>query len=179
MVQTKTLKNRLEYFKHIRTFIFDVDGVMTDGTLQVTDAGDALRTFNTRDGYAMRRAVQERYNICVITGGKGNSIERRLKDLGISHYYTGVGDKLPVYQRYIAAHNLNPSEILFMGDDLNDYEVMHKVGLACCPADACTEIIEMAHYISPNSGGKGCVRDVIEKVMKLQGTWDNQYTISV
>ncbi len=179
MNQTKTLKNRLEYFKHIRTFIFDVDGVMTDGTLQVTDSGDALRTFHTRDGYAMRRAVQEGYNICVITGGKGNSIERRLKDLGISHYYTGVGDKLPVYQRYIAAHNLNPAEILFMGDDLNDYEVMHKVGLACCPADACTEIIEMAHYISPNTGGKGCVRDVIEKVMKLQGTWDNQYTISV
>jgi 3-deoxy-D-manno-octulosonate 8-phosphate phosphatase (KDO 8-P phosphatase) len=174
----KTLKNRLEYFKHIRTFIFDVDGVMTDGTIQSTDAGEFLRTFHTRDGYAISQAVKEKFNIVVITGGRGNSIENRLKYLGIHQFYTGVGDKLPVFQRFIETHNLNLSEILYMGDDINDLAVMSKVGLACCPADACPEIQEISHYVSPFNGGKGCVRDVIEKVMKLRGNWMNHISIS-
>jgi 3-deoxy-D-manno-octulosonate 8-phosphate phosphatase (KDO 8-P phosphatase) len=178
MSDAKTLKNRLEYFKHITTFIFDVDGVMTDGTLQSTDAGQSLRTFHTRDGYAIRRALEEGFTVVVITGGKGNSIESRMKYLGISQFYTGVVDKLPVFQRYIETHNLKPSEILYMGDDINDLTVMRKVGLACCPADACNEIQEVSHYISPINGGKGCVRDVIEKVMKLKGNWMDHITVS-
>ena len=174
----QTLKNPLEHFKHITTFIFDVDGVMTDGTLQVTNAGDSLRTFHTRDGYAIRRAVEENLNIVVITGGRGNSIESRMKYLGVNQFFTGVGDKLPVFQRFIETHNLNLSEILYMGDDINDLTVMKKVGLACCPADACPEIKDICHYISPILGGKGCVRDVIEKVMKLQRTWMNHISVS-
>ena len=174
----KTLLNRLEYFKHINTFIFDVDGVMTDGTILSTNTGDALRTFHTRDGYAIRRAIEENFNVVVITGGRGNSIESRLKYLGVHQFYTGVGDKLPVFQRFVETHNLNPSEILYMGDDINDLTVMKKVGLACCPADACPEIKDICHYISPMNGGKGCVRDVIEKVMKLRGSWMNHISIS-
>lgn len=176
--QAKTLKNRLEYFRHIRNFIFDVDGVMTDGTLQVTDAGDFLRTFHTRDGYSIRRAIQEGYNVCIITGGRGNSIEKRLQALGIKQYYTGADIKLPIFQRFMSTHGLNPAETLYMGDDLNDYEVMQKVGLACCPHNACQEIKNLCHYISPVKGGEGCVRDVIEKVMKLQGKWMNNITVS-
>ena len=172
------LKNPLEYFRHIRTFIFDVDGVMTDGKLQVTDAGDFLRTFHTRDGYAIRRAVEEGYNVVVITGGRGNSIERRLTGLGITQYFTGADVKLPIFQRFIEAHNINPLEVLYMGDDLNDFFVMKKAGLATCPADACPEIKDICHYISPIRGGDGCVRDVIEKVMKLRGNWLQNITIS-
>lgn len=178
MSEAVTLKNRLETFRQIRTFIFDVDGVMTDGKLQVTDAGDFLRTFHTKDGYAIRRAVEEGYNVCVITGGKGNSIEKRLQVLGIKQYYTGADDKLPILKNYIEAHNLKNSEILYMGDDLNDYLVLQQVGLACCPSDACPEIIQICQYISPIKGGDGCVRDVIEKVMKLHGTWMRHLTIS-
>ena len=177
-VNTHVLKNRLEYFKHITTFMFDVDGVMTDGRLQVTDSGDFLRTFHTKDGYALRRAVEEGYNVVVITGGKGNSIEKRLTGLGITQFYTGAGDKLPIYQRYIEAHNINPLQILYMGDDLNDFTVMQKVGLATCPADACPEIKEISHYISPLKGGDGCVRDVVEKVMKLRENWSNHISVS-
>jgi 3-deoxy-D-manno-octulosonate 8-phosphate phosphatase (KDO 8-P phosphatase) len=178
MSEAKTLKNRLEYFKHITTFIFDVDGVMTDGTIQSTNEGHALRTFHTRDGYAIRRAIEEGLKVVVITGGKGNSIESRMKYLGVTQFYTGVGDKMPVYQRFIETHNLKPAEIIYMGDDVNDLTVMRKVGLACCPADACPEIQEVSHYISPINGGKGCVRDVIEKVMKLRGNWMNHISIS-
>lgn len=175
---TQTLKNRLEYFRYITTFIFDVDGVMTDGKLQVTDAGEFLRTFHTRDGYAIRRAIEEGYTVAVITGGRGNSIEKRLTGLGITQFYTGADVKLPIYQRFIEAHNINPLETLYMGDDLNDFFVMKKVGLAACPADACPEIKEICHYVSPINGGDGCVRDVIEKVMKLQKKWLNHITVS-
>lgn len=178
MSNAHTLKNKLETFRHIRTFIFDVDGVMTDGKLQVTDEGAFLRTFHTRDGYAIRRAVEEGLNVCVITGGKGNSIEKRLKMLGVRHYYLGIDDKMPVLQNYFDAHNINPFEALYMGDDLNDFGVLQKVGLACCPFDACPEIIGISNYISPFKGGDGCVRDVIEKVMKLQGNWMRHLTIS-
>lgn len=178
MSEAVTLKNRLEYFRQIRTFIFDVDGVMTDGRLQVTDEGHFLRTFHTKDGYALRRAIEEGYNVCIITGGKGNSIEKRLKGLGITQYYTGADDKLPILTNFLEAHNLKKSEVLYMGDDLNDYLVLQQVGLACCPSDACPEIIQICQYISPIKGGDGCVRDVIEKVMKLHGTWMRHLTIS-
>lgn len=174
----QTLKNKLEVFRQIRTFIFDVDGVMTDGRLQVTDAGEFLRTFHTRDGYAIRRAIEEGFNVCVMTGGKGNSIEKRLQVLGIRHYYLGADNKLPIFNSYVAAHNINLFDTIYMGDDLNDYEVIQKVGLACCPCDACPEIISLAHYVSPFKGGDGCVRDVIEKVMKLQGSWMRHLTVS-
>ncbi len=173
-----TIYNPLSYFREINTFVFDVDGVMTDGKLLVTEGGEFLRSFNSKDGYAMRRAVEEGYNVCVITGGRGGSIEHRMKKLGIRHFFTGADPKLPVFQRYCEAHDINPLKTLFLGDDLNDLEVMQKAGLPCCPADACSEIMNISNYVSPFKGGEGCVRDVIEKVMKLHGKWMNHLSIS-
>ena len=162
-----TIHNPLGYFREINTFIFDVDGVMTDGKILVTEGGDFLRTFNSKDGYAIRRALEEGYNVCIITGGRGGSVEHRMKKLGIRQVFTGADPKLPVFQRYCEAHSINPLKALYLGDDLNDFEVMQKVGLPCCPADACSEIIGISNYVSHFKGGEGCVRDVIEKVIKL------------
>ncbi len=173
-----TIHNPLGYFREIKTFIFDVDGVMTDGKLLVTEGGEFLRSFNSKDGYAMRRALEEGYNVCVLTGGHGGSIEHRMKRIGIRQVFTNIGDKLPVLLRYLSEHNIDAAKTLYMGDDLNDYEVMQKIGLPCCPADACPEIAAISHYISPLKGGDGCVRDVIEKVMKIHGNWMNHLSVS-
>lgn len=173
-----TIKNVLGYFNRITTFVFDVDGVLTDGKILVTEAGEFLRTFHSRDGYALRRAVEEGFNVCIITGGKGGSIENRLTKLGVKHYYTSADDKVTPLQSYLKTYNIDPADVLFMGDDLNDFKVMQKIGLPCCPANACPEIMAISHYISPINGGEGCVRDVIEKVMKLKGKWLNNISIS-
>lgn len=173
-----TIHNPLGYFREINTFIFDVDGVMTDGKLLVTEGGEFLRAFNAKDGYAIRRALEENYNVCVITGGRGNSIEYRMKKLGVSELYVSADPKLPVYERYLSSKGLQHLKVLYMGDDLNDFEIMEKVGLPCCPADACPEIMSLCHYVSPFKGGEGCVRDVIEKVMKIHGKWMNHITTS-
>ncbi len=178
MSDSPELKNVLAYFKQIDTFIFDVDGVMTDGKLLITEAGEFLRSFNAKDGYAIRRAVEEGYNVMIITGGKGGSIENRLRYMGVKQFYTNISDKLPVFKRFLKEHGIHASTVLFMGDDLNDYEVMQNVGLPCCPNDAVNEIINLSHYISPLKGGDGCVRDVIEKVMKLHGKWLNHLSVS-
>jgi 3-deoxy-D-manno-octulosonate 8-phosphate phosphatase (KDO 8-P phosphatase) len=146
--------------------------------LTVTDSGDTARAYNTKDGYAIRRALEEGYQIAIISGGKGGSLEHRMRRLGIRYIFAGIDEKLPVLLRFCQTHAINPHHALFMGDDLNDYEVMKKVGLPCCPADACAEIMAISHYVSPMKGGEGCVRDVIEKVMKLQGKWMNKFSIS-
>jgi 3-deoxy-D-manno-octulosonate 8-phosphate phosphatase (KDO 8-P phosphatase) len=178
-----TIKNVLGYFNRITTFIFDVDGVLTDGKLLVTENGEFLRTFHSRDGYALRRAIEEGFNVCIITGGKGGSIENRLTKLGVKHFYTSADDKVTPLQNFLKTYDIDPADVLFMGDDLNDLKVMQKIGLPCCPANACPEIMAISHYISPINGGEGCVRDVIEKVMKLKeegkkGHWLNNISIS-
>ncbi len=178
MDSSPELKNILSYFKNIDTFVLDVDGVLTDGKVLVTEAGEFLRSFNAKDGYAIRRAVEEGYNVVVITGGKGGSVENRLRYLGIKQFYTNAADKLPILKTYLCENNIHSSTVLFMGDDLNDFKVMQNVGLPCCPADAVNEIRNISHYISPLEGGQGCVRDVIEKVMKLQGKWMNHISVS-
>lgn len=171
MDETKPLKNTLAYFNLIETFFFDVDGVMTDGKIISTESGELLRTFHSRDGFAIRHAIDQGYHIVVITGGKGKTIENRMASLGITTYFTNAQFKLPIFERYCREHDIDTARTLYMGDDLNDYEVMQHVGLACCPADAATEIKKLSQYISPVNGGEGCVRDVIEKVMKLHGKW--------
>jgi 3-deoxy-D-manno-octulosonate 8-phosphate phosphatase (KDO 8-P phosphatase) len=174
----RTLINPLERFRYVRTFIFDVDGVMTDGRVLVLETGEHLRTFNAKDGYAIRRALEEGYNVCIITGGVGGSIEQRMKKLKIQQYYTNAEDKVPVMQSYCEANDIHLSDVLYMGDDLNDFLAMQKVGLATCPSDACVEIQAICHYISPSKGGDGCVRDVIERVMRVQETWMKHLTVS-
>jgi 3-deoxy-D-manno-octulosonate 8-phosphate phosphatase (KDO 8-P phosphatase) len=163
--------NVLSYFKLIHTFIFDVDGVMTDNHVLVTEAGELLRSMNVRDGYAIKRALREDYRVLILTAGRSAGVVTRLKDLGIPDVLWDVQNKLKVYEEYLDAHNLDENGILYMGDDLPDYDVMRRVGLPVCPQDAMPEILEISQYVSPLKGGQGCVRDVIEKVMKLQGKW--------
>ncbi|MFT5385904.1 MAG: 3-deoxy-D-manno-octulosonate 8-phosphate phosphatase (KDO 8-P phosphatase) [Saprospiraceae bacterium] len=163
--------NYLEKFRHIHTFIFDVDGVMTNNDLIVMENGRLLRTMNTRDGYALKTAVQAGYRVAVITGGKSSGVAVRLEALGITDIYKGVEDKLDAFEEYIETYNIDTAGVLYMGDDIPDYLPMRRVGLPACPADATVEIVSISQYISPLNGGAGCVRDVIEKVLKLQGKW--------
>ncbi|MDA8972478.1 HAD hydrolase family protein [bacterium] len=163
--------NYLERFKDIQTFIFDVDGVLTNSEIIVLESGKLLRKMNIRDGYAIKHALKNGYQIVIITGGKSEGVVTRLNNLGVKEIYSGVNNKIEKYEELIYTYKLNPLNILYMGDDFPDIEVMHKVGIAACPKDAAHEVIEIADYISPIDGGKGCVRDVIEKVMRLHGKW--------
>lgn len=163
--------NQLEAFKSIRSFVFDVDGVFTNSQILVTEEGALLRSMSVRDGFAVKNAILEGYPVCIITGGYSEGVVLRLKGLGVRDVFSGVQDKLPVLKSYVEDYNLDLETILYMGDDLPDYEAMRRVGLPTCPRDAVREIQELSRYISPFDGGHGCVRDVIEKVMRLQGTW--------
>ncbi len=166
--------NYLESFSNINTFIFDVDGVMTNSELIVLENGQLLRKMNVRDGYGLKRAVQAGYNVCIITGGKSSGVVQRLKALGIRDIYAGISDKVDAFEEYIHTYDIDPGTILYMGDDMPDYQAMRLVHLPVCPADAATEIIQIAKYISPLKGGQGCVRDVIEKTMRIQQKWEEQ-----
>lgn len=163
--------NELERFQEITTFIFDVDGVLTNSELIILENGHLLRKMNTRDGYAMKRAIEKGYNLCIITGGGSSGVVQRLKGLGIKDIYSSISDKMEAFEEYIHAYDISPSEILYMGDDVPDYEVMRRVALPTCPNDAASEILRVSQYVSPQKGGRGCVRDVIEKVLKLNDDW--------
>jgi 3-deoxy-D-manno-octulosonate 8-phosphate phosphatase (KDO 8-P phosphatase) len=167
----------LTEFKQIKGFVLDVDGVLTDGTVQVNEAGDQLRTFNIKDGYAMQLAVKRGYAIFIITGGASRGVERRLKGLGIEQVYLQVTDKLAKLQELAMAHNLELNQLMYIGDDIPDCSCMQAVGLAVAPADAVEEIKKIAHYVSTFAGGKGVVRELIEKVLKVQGNWYADETI--
>ncbi len=163
--------NILAKFKPISTLIFDVDGVLASNYLLVMTNGELLRQMNSKDGMAIRKAIDAGYQIIVITGGKNLGVVKRLKGLGIEEVYYGVTDKKTTYLELFDAYNWKTEQVLYMGDDVNDFEVMQEVGLACAPKNAVPEILNIAQYISPIEGGEGCVRDVIEKVMKLNGHW--------
>ncbi|MCF8237050.1 MAG: 3-deoxy-D-manno-octulosonate 8-phosphate phosphatase [Saprospiraceae bacterium] len=165
------MNNSLAAFHPIKAFFFDVDGVMTDGSLLVTESGEFLRRMSTRDGFAMKLAIKLGYPIGVITGGSSIGVEKRLTLLGVSPIYSGVQIKEPVFLEYIQSSGLDPTTILYMGDDYPDIEVMPHVGLAACPSDAIPEIQRICTYISPFAGGDGCVRDVIEKTLRIQQKW--------
>ena len=168
----------LEKFKSIRTFVFDVDGVMTDGNVQVTDKGEQWRTMNTKDGYSLQLAVKKGYRVLVISGGQSEGVRLRLEGLGIKDVFLHVKDKMERLRAYMQEHDLGIEDMLYMGDDIPDYGVMKQVGLACAPADAAPEIRHIAAYISSFNGGHGCVRDVIEKVLKLNGHWELDTSIA-
>lgn len=160
--------------KQITTFVFDVDGVMTDGSVHVLQTGEHFRTFYIRDGYALERAVQAGYTLCVITGGKHEGVRIRMQNLGAKYLYMGSGgkSKLTIYEDFLAESGIDEASILYMGDDVPDYEVMCRPALlSTCPADACADILPVAKYVSTQPGGRGAVREVIELVMKAQGTW--------
>jgi len=163
--------NNFEIFGKIKTFIFDVDGVLTNSEVLVMQDGQLLRTMNIKDGYAIKHAVLRGYRVVIISGGKSEGVRIRCKNLGIEEIYLGVTNKLDVYNQVVEQYDLDEGEVLYMGDDIPDYEVMRRVGFPCCPADAVLEVKQISQYISSLTGGMGCARDVIEKVLKLQGDW--------
>jgi 3-deoxy-D-manno-octulosonate 8-phosphate phosphatase (KDO 8-P phosphatase) len=164
--------NVLELFKNITTLVFDIDGVLTDGSLFLMPGGAMVRRMNTKDGYGLQLAIKKGYHIVVISGGDSPEAEDRLAKLGVKNIFMRCGNKLTILQNFITANNLQPGEILFMGDDMPDYDALMFAGLPCCPRDAVAEIKEICKYISPLKGGDGCVRDVIEKTLKLRGHWE-------
>jgi 3-deoxy-D-manno-octulosonate 8-phosphate phosphatase (KDO 8-P phosphatase) len=168
----------LEKFKSIRTFVFDVDGVMTDGSVQLYETGEQVRRMNTRDGYSLQLAIRKGYRILVISGALSEGVRQRLRYLGIEDIFLDIHDKVAVLRQYAKDHGLETGDMLYMGDDIPDYLPMQFVGLACAPADAAPEIRHIAAYISSFNGGQGCVRDVIEKVLKLNGHWDLNTTVA-
>jgi len=155
----------------IKALAFDVDGVFTDGTVLVSESGDLLRAHHAKDGYALRCAVKEGYPICIITGGTSQTIIKRFEMLGVTDLYLGARAKLRPFLHFCEKYHLSPSEVLFMGDDIPDLEVMQVCGLPCAPADAVHEVRKAAQYISLFAGGKGCVRDVVEQLLRLHGKW--------
>jgi 3-deoxy-D-manno-octulosonate 8-phosphate phosphatase (KDO 8-P phosphatase) len=161
----------MELFKSITTFIFDVDGVLTDGTILVLENGVQARRMSIKDGYALQLAVKKGYRLLVISGAASSPVVDRLNKLGVTDIHMGIADKKAYVKNFIANKNLTAEQVLFMGDDMPDLGPMSIVGLPVCPADAVTEIKEIVKYISPLNGGYGCVRDVIEKVLKLRNDW--------
>lgn len=164
-------KNYKEYLNKVNTFIFDVDGVLTDGSIQISSQGELLRTMNIKDGYALKTANLAGYHVCIISGGKNEGVRKRLRDLGITNIFLGVEDKVEKLDEFFDIYSINAENVLYMGDDIPDLYPMKLVGMPCCPQDAAPEIKEISRYVSHKKGGKGCVRDVIEQVMKVQGKW--------
>ena len=158
-------------FQPITTFVFDYDGVMTDGKVYSDPDGQPWRATNVKDGYALQLATKLGYNVAVISGAVCPSMEVRMNSLGVTDVFTGVPNKVLKLNEYMAARGLKKEEIVFMGDDIPDIRVMQSVGLAACPADAADEVREISAYVSPKEGGKGCVRDLIKQVLKTHSKW--------
>ncbi|NCA76960.1 MAG: HAD-IIIA family hydrolase [Alphaproteobacteria bacterium] len=165
------MANYKEFLKNIKAFVFDYDGVLSDGYVTTTNDGEVFRTTSVKDGYALQLARKKGYKIAVISGARSEAMIHRMKALHITDVFMGVDNKLEVFNRYLKDNGLNSEQVLYMGDDIPDYEVMKEAGIATCPADAAEEIKSVSKYISHHNGGKGCVRDVIEQVMKVQDQW--------
>ncbi len=164
--------NVLELFEAIKVFVLDIDGVLTDGMLHVQEDGELLRRMNIKDGYALQLAVRKGYKVWVISGGKTNAVKNRLDKLGVKEVYIDVKDKVALLSQKITDAAVSKNELLYMGDDMPDIAAMQLCGLKTAPADAVSDVRNIADYISPFNGGAGCVRDVIEKVMKINGHWE-------
>lgn len=169
-------KSYKEYLEHITTFIFDVDGVLTDGTISLTTSGEMLRTMHTKDGFALKTALQAGFKVCIISGGSNEGVRQRLEGLGITDVYLGAHDKVEQLDHYMDRNNIKHENVLFMGDDIPDYPIMKLIGLPTCPQDAVPEIKAISKYISHKNGGQGCVRDVIEQVLKVQDKWNGNFS---
>ncbi len=155
----------------IKAFAFDVDGVLTDGSVQVTESGDFLRIYNAKDGLTIRMAIEKGFPVAIITGGGSETIKKRFSVFGVTDFYLCSKIKTRDFNHFCEKYNLQPGEVLFMGDDLPDIEPMKICGLPCCPADAVPEVKAVSEYISLFNGGKACVRDIMEQVLKVQGKW--------
>ena len=165
------MKNFKERLTSVKTFIFDVDGVLTDNSVTLMPDGEQVRVMNIKDGYALQLAVKKGFQIAIISGGKSEMVRKRLNGLGITDVFLGAHTKIDTYKEFVEKHQLKEEEILYMGDDIPDYEVMQRVGVPTCPNDAATELKNISIYISDKMGGKGCVRDVIEQTLRAQDKW--------
>lgn len=165
-------KNYKEKLSKISTFIFDVDGVLTDGKILVTSKGEMYRSLNTKDGYAIKLAIKKDFKIIIISGGLNEGVKKRFEKLGVIDIYLGAENKFKIFKEIINNYNLDVNKILYMGDDIPDMKVMKEVGLSSCPSDAVREIKNISNYISDKRGGRGCVRDIIEQTLKVQNKWD-------
>ena len=152
-------------------FVFDVDGVMTDGGIIPTADGDFIRRYNAKDGYALAYAIKMGYKVCIITGGRGRTLENRLRMLGIRHFYIDCMDKITALREYLSNEGLDPQDVIYMGDDIPDLECMRAVGIPVCPADSAAEVIEASRYGSEFRGVEGAVRDIVEQVLRARGDW--------
>lgn len=164
------MDNFKERLKDIKAFVFDVDGVFSENIVLHTN-GDLMRYMNVKDGFAVKTAVDKGFIVAIITGGNSDSVTSRFNGLGVTDIYVKSHDKIEDYKDFYMKYGLKPEQILYMGDDIPDYEPMKVSGLATCPADAVEEILNISHYVSDKEGGKGCVRDVIEQVMRAQSVW--------
>ena len=169
--------NLLQRLKQINCFVFDVDGVLTDGSLLVMPNGIMVRKMNIKDGYALQLAIKMGYRVLIISGGNSLEVKDRLLKLGVTEIWMQVTDKQSLLADYLTENNIPVEAVAYMGDDIPDYEVMQLVGMPCCPADAATDIIAIAQFIASKNGGEGCARELIEKVMKLNGNWHEDTTI--
>jgi 3-deoxy-D-manno-octulosonate 8-phosphate phosphatase (KDO 8-P phosphatase) len=161
----------LQHCKHITTFIFSIDGVLTDGTFIVFDSGQEARRLTSRDIYALSKAMKAGYRIIVLSAARIEAVESYLHKIGIAEVYTGIVDKKKRVEQYADEHGLDWGEILFMGDDEADIPLMQRVGFSCAPASASPSVRCIARYISTIEGGRGCVRDIVEKVLKVNDHW--------
>lgn len=155
----------------IKALVFDVDGVLSAETIQMNDEGVLMRSLNTKDGYALRLAATEGLHVAIITGAHEEAIRRRYEGIDIYDVFLASSVKTESLRKLLDKYDLSPEEVLYMGDDIPDYEVMKQVGVPCCPRDAAPEIRDISLYVSHRNGGQGCVRDVIEQVLKAQGKW--------
>ena len=166
--------NYKEKLHPIKAFVFDFDGVMTDGSVWTFADGETVRCGNIKDGFAIQYAVKKGYIVAVISGATSKSIDNRMKMLGVTQVYTGCADKMKTFDQFLSTNNLTEEQVLCMGDDIPDYPILQRAGVSACPADAAVEIKESVDYISLFPGGRGCVRDVIEQVLRLHGQWFHQ-----
>lgn len=167
------MSNFKEMLPNITTFIFDIDGVLTNGMVTVLPDGDQIRMMNIKDGYALQYAVKKGYNIAIISGGSSESVRSRLNGLGIKDVFLKSSNKIEIFNQYLKDKNIGSENVLYMGDDIPDYNVMKIAGVATCPNNAAIEIKDISHYISDKNGGEGCVRDIVEQVLRCQGKWFN------
>ncbi|MGN0002347.1 MAG: KdsC family phosphatase [Sphingobacterium composti] len=159
--------------KKVKCVVLDVDGVLTNGNILVTEEGHQLRTFNVKDGYAIQYAIKQGLDIFVITGARSKGVKVRFDGLGVKETFLGISDKWTLLQDLLSKYNYSLSEVLFIGDDMPDYICMQKVGVAVAPADAVEDIKSVSQYVSKNKGGEGIVREILEKILRLQGKWHN------
>ncbi len=167
----------LEKLEQVKLLVFDLDGVLTNGKILIMPDGEWIREMDIKDGYAIQHAVKSGLKVAVITGSSSKPVKERLLKLGVELFFENTPQKSLIVNELLSDLSIDKSSALFMGDDLPDLDAFKAVGVKTCPADAATELLQLADYISPKSGGDGCVRDIIEKVLRTQGKWSSSANI--